>query len=292
MRLRNILLVVGVLALLSGLVFSGIWIAQPPGSSVTSGSAPVKQGAILVATHQIRTGLLLRAEDMRWKEVASSDVLTGYLARGRDSEASYVGAVARRDFSEGEPLVATALVKPQERGFLAAVLAPNMRAVTITVSAQQSFAGLLLPGDRVDIILTQRFNDAATNPAHQIVGETVLHDLRLIAVDQKMSGTSSSPARLSTTSGDTPKTITLEVSELDAEKLLVAAELGNVAIALRPLEDSGTAATSGISAVWASDVSPALGTLGQGPSIGVATENDQWSGAPVQVIHGAKIDGR
>lgn len=288
MRLRNILLVIGVIALLSGLVFSGIWIARPSASSVASGSAPVKQSAILVATRPISAGLLLRAEDMRWKEIASGDVPAGYLLRGRDSDAGYIGAVARRDFREGEPLVATALVRPQEREFLAAVLAPDMRAVTITVGAPQSSAGLLLPGDRVDIILTQRFNDAATNPAHQIVGETVLRDLRIIAVDQRMSG-SKAPSDIDL-AAETPKTITLEVSERNAEKMLVAAELGNVGVAVRSLESSAAAKTSQSSAVWASDVSPALAQMDQGPSMAVTAEHNQWSAAPVQVIHGAKID--
>ena len=73
-------------------------------------------------------------------EVASSDISPAYLARGRASEKDYVGAVARRDFGDAEPLVAGALVRPQERGFLAAVLAPGKRAVTITVNAPQSVA--------------------------------------------------------------------------------------------------------------------------------------------------------
>jgi pilus assembly protein CpaB len=264
---------------------------RPSGRSVAASGSPEAREAILVAAHPIATGLLLRTEDMRWKEVAASDVSPAYLARGQAIETDYVGAVCRRDFAEGEPLVAAALVKRQDRGFLAAVLTPGMRAVTITVSAPQSAAGLLLPGDHIDIILTQRFSDATTGPAHQVAGETVLSNIRIIAVDQKLSATQNAPSdQLARVKASTPGTITLEVSSQDAQKLLVAAELGNVGVAVRPLEGAGASQASDVTTVWAADVSPALAAFGHVPSSSGSPESGQWSTAPVQVIHGAKVE--
>jgi pilus assembly protein CpaB len=291
MRFRNVLLIIGILALTIGVVMSGLWITRPSVRNLTMDDRKAMHEAILVAAHPIAAGLLLRAEDMHWKEVASSDVSPAYIARGRASDVDYVGAVARRDFDAGEPLVATALVRPQERGFLAAVLAPGMRAVTIIVNAPQSSSGLLLPGDRIDVILTQRFNDAAIGLAHQVVGETVLHDLRIIAVDQKLSVAPGSPSA-DRASGQIPKTVTVEVTGHDAEKLLVAAELGNVGVAVRPLEGTSSTDTQASSTVWAADVSPALGTLEQAPSSTAGAGPNKWSATPVQVIHGSKIEVR
>ncbi len=184
--------------------------------------------------------------------------------RGQVHESEFLGAVARRDFGLGEPLVASDFVKPNERGFLAAVLKPGTRAVSITVDASQSSSGLMLPGDRIDVILMQSFGDTA-EPSRKEVAETVLADVRAIAVDQSLSAAvRAAPAerRVGSPESQLPKTVTLEVTPRQAEALLVASQLGRLGVSVRALEGSGVSeAGTGAGPTWASDVSPALKQL-------------------------------
>src|SRR5579862_2332930 len=140
MLLRNLLLALGGLALLAGVALSIAWLSQP-GQSPVSETVPVRP-AILVAKQAVATGTLLRGEDIAWQEVGPGEIHPGHLVRGQVLEADFLGSVARRNFEAGEPLVASDLVKPNDRGFLAAVLRPGMRAVSMAVDASQSESGL------------------------------------------------------------------------------------------------------------------------------------------------------
>jgi pilus assembly protein CpaB len=175
--------------------------------------------------------------------------------------------VTRRNFGQGDPLVASDLVKPGDRGFLAAVLRPGTRAVSITVDASQSSSGLILPGDRIDVILIQSFGDAVA-PSRKEVAETVLVDVRAIAVDQSLNPAVKAAPHVGALELQLPKTVTLEVSPRQAETVLVASQLGRLGVSVRALEGAGIpVAASAIGPTWASDVSPALKQLDkQAPS--------------------------
>ena len=268
MLVRNLLLVLGGLAMLAGLALAAVWFSQTSrGPAPEAARPPVVQPAILVATRPIATGTLLRAEDMAWRDTEPSGIGPGNLVRGQISDTDLLGAVARRDFSAGEPLLAGELVKSNERGFLAAALKPGMRAVSITVDASQSVSGLILPDDRVDVLLIQSFGDSVADIARKQVGETVLADVRVIAVDQSLTPTPKATlaaTRVAAAELQLPKMVTLEVSPRQAEKLFVATQLGRLGITVRALEGSGAAAAGSNAAtapIWASDVSPALTEL-------------------------------
>jgi pilus assembly protein CpaB len=264
MLIRNLLLVVGGLCMLGGVVLSVIWFNQ---IRSTSAERPaIARPAVLVATHAVPGGTLLRPEDIAWKEVGTGAFHAGNLVRGQISEAEFVGAITRRGFSANEELIASELVRPSERQFLAAVLKPGTRAVAISVDAPQSAAGLILPGDQVDVILTQSFGESTENPGRKSVAETVLRDVRVIAVDQSLS-TAARPAAAArvvgalTTESRVPKTVTFELTERQAERLFVARQLGSLQLSVRPLEVQAVADTDDQrkpGPTWASDVSPAL----------------------------------
>jgi len=277
MSFRNILLALGVLSLVGGLALSILWMGQ-------IGTAPPPEGppprqAVLVTTHAVAAGTLLRREDMRWRETAAGDIHPGNLLRGQVAEADFAGAIARRDFAADEPLIASELVRPNERQFLAAALKPGMRAVSIAVDAPQSAAGLILPGDQVDVILTQTFADTAADPNVRSVAETVLRDVRVIAIDQALSGPgqpATAPARgLAAAEPRLPRTVTFEVTEKEAERLIVAAQLGRLQLSVRSLEvapSSPVAVARRVAApTWAADVSPALNELTRRKPPGAAT---------------------
>jgi pilus assembly protein CpaB len=136
-------------------------------------------------------------------------------------------------------------------------------------------SGLVLPGDQVDIILTQSFGDAVGDVGRKTVAETVLRDVRVIATDQTLSTTGKPPqppkAGLLPSDARIPKTVTFEVTARDAERLFVAAQLGRLQLSARPLEISRLAqvtpaAPERSQPIWASDVSTALGQLPRAPA--------------------------
>ena len=271
MFVRNLLLAVGALCLLGGIALSVVWYSQI-GSGVAQGPPPPKP-AVLVASRAIPTGTLLRPGDLGWKEIRANQVGPGSLLRGQVSQSEFIGAVNRRPFAAGELIVASDLVKPNERQFLSAALKPGTRAVSISVDAPQSVAGMVLPGDQVDVILTQSLGQSGAATASRTVGETVLRDVRVIAVDQSLSTTGKPPASPKggalTAQSSIPKTVTFELTERQAERLLVAAQLGRLHLSVRPLEVGPLAKAADdrkSPPTWASDVSPALSEFGSKPA--------------------------
>jgi len=284
---RNILLGLGILALLAGALLAVLWFRQPAPHAVVA--KPIATELVLVATRWLPAGALLRPGDVTWGEMVVADAVASDIVQGSVNQSDYVGAVTRRAFAAGEPIWGIALIKPGDSEFLVAALRPGFRAISIAVDAPQSGAGLVLPGDRVDVILTQSFGNGGGDAAHKSVGETVLRDLRVIAVDQTLVVVPK-PAEPGGTPGDAriPKTVTLEVTERQAEQLLVAEQLGKIELSLLGLADQQavTVPSPEIATppVWASDVSPALA--------GATDASSAELPGPVEVLHGSKIERR
>jgi len=290
MYLRNILFAVGLVALAAGFALAALWIWESGSSDRRVAGVRSPPVTILVAAAEIRTGTLLRAEDMAWKAVAASEVPPAAILQQAGAEKGLLGAVARRSFAAGEPLVPSGVVKPGDRGFLAAVLSPGMRAVAIGVDASSSTAGLIQPGDYVDVILAQ--NVTGDTAGRNVVGETILQNVRVIAVDQRFAedgGFPASPLPIGTVESRVPKTITLEVNEDGAKRVLVASELGKITLAMRALEGAYAVPARELGdtePVWATDVSSAL--RGQGRSTPRMAGTPARAGRqPVIIIRGS-----
>jgi pilus assembly protein CpaB len=116
-----------------------------------------------------------------------------------------------------------ALVKPGDRGFLAAALGPGMRAVTVPVSAQSAVAGFVFPGDRVDLMLTQSVVGGGDGPPLK-ASETILRNLRVLATDQKTDKTTDDKGNTVVT---TYSNVTVEATPKIAEKIAVAQTVGS-----------------------------------------------------------------
>jgi pilus assembly protein CpaB len=247
---------------------------------------------ILVAATTLQIGTLLRAKDVTWQQIGGSAGI-GQIARPRTAagspnleldqpaRAEVYGAVLRSSVAAGEPISRGAIVKPGDRDFLQVVLSPQARAIAIPVTTGGASTGILYPGDRVDVILTQTFkNDPPL--ARRSVGETVVENLRVLAIDAlepRPNGAASGFGR----------TVTLEVTPEQAERVNVATELGKLSLTLRSVSATnvvvpsqvGFTKTPGIKPIWAGDVSPALGDAG--PTKTAIVEQPI-----VEVIHGSK----
>ena len=246
------------------------------------GDAAPAQEYILAATMPLPAGTFLRAQDVTWQSMPATDpdqivrpsgaALAVNPEADEKMRANVYGAVLRHPFVAGEPISRGAIVKPGERDFLQVVLTPGERAIAIPVATGGASTGLLSAGDHVDVILTQDFKDAATPITRRSVGETVVENLRVLAIDAPEA------------KGNFGRTVTLEVTGEQAELINVAAELGKLSVTLR----SATAPTvlaaesERIRPKWAGDVSPAL--LRAGPD----RQLPATPPAPVVVLHGMK----
>jgi pilus assembly protein CpaB len=250
----------------------------------------------LTAARDLPAGTLLRADDLRWGQLPSTDAPPDSFVRGQATEAEVFGAATRREFHSGEALIADQLIKPTDPGFLPAVLAPGMRATSIAVDAAEGGAGLITPGDRVDVILTQTFADTSLSASQRSVGETILPNLRVIAIDQTTNVPGMARPGEVRTEPRLPKTVTLEVSVHQAEVLMVAGQLGKLQLTLRSLADSTRAAGLPLPApTWASEVSPALlslthGAAGSTPPLVPANARAAAAPGELDIIRGSKSE--
>lgn len=230
------------------------WLERPGRPAAVARAEPVQLKAVLVAGTDLAVGSFVQPDSLRWQDWPDVAVPETYLVRGQADETQLIGAVVRRPLTAGQPLAASSVVKSGERGFLAAVLEPGMRAISVPVDEAAGNAGLVFPGDRVDLILTQTLNAEGDPAGSRRVSETVLEDLRVIAMGRRLSGGSGEE----TGSGQQARTATLEATPQAAEKIALVAELGKLALSLRSLATVADGRNDGRRLTWDADASPAL----------------------------------
>jgi pilus assembly protein CpaB len=233
--------------------------APPPAPALAVAPPPrvVPKVAVLVTARPVRAGSLLQPEDMTAASLPEDQVPPGASPDSVDVRTALRGAMVRASLDAGKPLTTAEVLRPGDRGFLAAVLSPGTRAVSVAVDSVSGAAGLIWPGDRVDLILTQAIEDAAQPIGRRVVGERVLSDVRVIAVDQQLveGGQQSQPVSAASSNN---RVLTLEVTEAAAERVAVATRLGRLAAVIRSALAAPAAEPGKTGAVWADDVSQAL----------------------------------
>lgn len=199
---------------------------------------------VLAAAHNIPAGTLLTANDLTYVPLEARNVPSSYIRKeptdtGQEQEPpSVLGAVTRIPLLAGMPLTDTGLIRPGEDGFLAAVLLPDHRALTIPVNQETSHAGMIAPGDRVDVIFTMQV--ASADPQLNSFSRTVLEDIRVVAVGRRIENVNYTNQESTPQAGG--NTVTLEVRPPEADQLVLASTRGSLALALRPLgqaDDTG-----------------------------------------------------
>jgi pilus assembly protein CpaB len=265
----RLLVIVSLVLSATGLGILALQLVQPSGTPQQVARveappvvAPPPKIRMIVAARPLSIGTLLKDEDFRETEVAADAVPEGAFTGGTASLAELRGALLRRFIDPNQPVVSTDVLRPRDRGFLAAVLRPGTRAISIGVDVVTGASGLIWPGDEVDLILTQSLQQqGAESPGRRVVGETILSAVRVIAVDQQIShsGTDATAARV------VARTVTLEVTPEQAERLAVAMQLGRISLVVRSIEGVPEATGPRPSLVFGSDVSSAL-TGPQAPS--------------------------
>lgn len=195
---------------------------------------------VLAAARNMPAGTLLTATDLTYVPLEARNVLSSHIRRepadaGQEQEPPpVIGAVTRIPFLAGMPLTDAGLIRPGEDGFLAAVLLPDRRAITITVNQETSHAGMIAPGDRVDIIFTMQVSSDDPSQLNSF-SRTVLEDIRVVAVGRRIESVNYAEQEGSLTPQIGGNTVTLEVRPPEADKLVLATTRGSLALALRPL---------------------------------------------------------
>ncbi len=224
------LIVAAVTAITAKNMFSG---ASAPQASAT----PVVPAGpeVLVATRALPVGTIIDAEAFKYQMWPQGLVQPAYYIKGEGgvNPADLIGTVVRNEITAGQPITQGSLIKPGERGFLAAALGPGMRAVTVAVSSTSGVAGFVFPGDRVDIVLTQQVEGGGDGPPLK-ASETILRNVRVLATDQRMTAQDAEGKPVV----QNVSTVTLEATPKIAEKIAVAQTIGQLSLSLRSLADN------------------------------------------------------
>jgi pilus assembly protein CpaB len=207
---------------------------QVAGASPNSPGAPENTVEVMVATRALPVGTIIGTDAIKYVAWPKDLVEGAYFVRGEGEQAKLQGTVVRFAIPAGQPITQGALVKPGDRGFLAAALGAGMRAVTVPVSAQSSVAGFIFPGDRVDLVLTQSVSGGGDGPPLK-ASETILRNLRVLATDQRTDKGVDDKGNTIVTSYST---VTLEATPKIAEKIAVAQTVGSLSLSLRSIADN------------------------------------------------------
>ena len=254
---RIIVLLIAVIAAGGTAMYARSWIEGQQTIAAVAAPAPQEiEHEVLVADLDLPAGSFVKPQHLRWQQWPTDDVPDSYVLRGERTRDEMIGAVVRRGIVVGEPITDGAVVKPGDRGFLAAVLNPGMRAVSVPITATSGNSGLIFPGDRIDLILT---HSLATAQGEHRVSETVLKNIRIIAM-----GIETADDAEGGRANDKAKTATLEVTPAQAETVTLLTELGKLSLSLRSLaadgEAEGTVPVAADSFTWDRDVSRVLRT--------------------------------
>ncbi|MDP1630960.1 MAG: Flp pilus assembly protein CpaB [Caulobacter sp.] len=261
-----ILVIAAIAAIALAFVVRGAFAPKAP---ETPAAAPVAAAAqattkVLVAKRDLPIGLRLTPADMSWQDWPASGLNPAYVTDGsapqapptgaaaevarKASEAagglfggaamtSMVGAVVREPILAGEPIVARKIVRAGEGNYLAVVLSPGMRAMALPVSVDTAAGGFIMPGDRVDVLLSRDGGDDKG-----LITRTVLRNIRVLAIDQ-----ASEPAKDAQTM--VGAVATLEIASGDTELVAGAqaeAKKGAaLVLALRAYTDAGATGGGG-----------------------------------------------
>lgn len=193
--------------------------------------APIHGKHVLVYAHDVAQGSKLSSDDLAWRLFPDESVGAQFVKQEQtpDAVTQMTGGVTRRSAIAGEPVIASQIVMPDGRGFMAATLRPGYRAVSIEIETENAASGFIQPNDHVDVLVTRTSNEGEGAGAQARV---VLEDVRVLALDEHTApqNEGDAPSRV------TASTALLELSQQDTVLLAAADRGGDISLALRPVE--------------------------------------------------------
>lgn len=143
-----------------------------------------------------------------------------------------VGLITKAEILQGEPININRLFRKGEKLSLSAIIPQGKRAITIPINEVIGVAGFIKPGEKVDLIGTIQPRGHSESTSW-----TLLQDIEVLAVSQEMgiSGDGNSQG----VNGKVGTSVTLAVTPLEAEKVVLSKEKGTLHLALRPILKEG-----------------------------------------------------
>jgi pilus assembly protein CpaB len=282
------------------LLFIGaILIALIVRTVVASASHPstpdVALAKVRVGNADLPQGLLLREDDITWKQIPVAELPPNAVISGAPGAVELIGAVLRRPIARGAVVATSDVILPNAPGFLAAAVKPGMLAVSVAVDDVSGNAGLIQPGDSVDLLLTQQMDRRTDLPNLAVSSETVVEQVRVLAVGSEITRPKIGDGP---DSNNRARTVTLEVTPRKGEVVSGASRLGRLSLALRSFatltREPAVAAPAASQPVpvWAGDVSRAVRDLPRKHAIeGVATNKLEPAPPTIQVYRGSEEGG-
>jgi pilus assembly protein CpaB len=194
--------------------------AAPPARSIVVASKPLRFG------DELTSGGL---REMPWPDNA---LPAG--AFGKIADLTSGKRIVLMPIDTNEAVLASKITGPGQRATLSAMLGDGMMAVTIRVNDVEGVAGFVLPGERVDVVLTR------AGEKNNAVNDVVIQNVRVLAVDQLADQRADKPAVV--------KAVTLEVDPTDGQKVALAATVGTLSLLLRKAGDVVSADTRRVTA--------------------------------------------
>ena len=189
---------------------------------------------VLVAARALPVGTLLDADDLAGVELDGEAGDSDYFsAPGVSADHPLRGHVVREALDEGAPITRSSVVGPDQAGFLATVLRPGTRAVTIQLGTATRRARLVAPGDRVDVILSAKL--AVEGRDRALFASTIVEDTRVVAINHRTIGAGAEGSPEAESGGESAETATLEVTPAQGERLVLGETEGALSLAVRSL---------------------------------------------------------
>ena len=212
---------------------------------------------ILVASNDIGAGQTLTPQNMSWQMWPATTSGPQFIQKKNKPDAfnDFSGAIVRTAFASGEPIREGKIIKSGS-GYVAALLPPGMRAVSMEISPEAGAGGFILPNDHVDVILTRQ--------EESFTAVTILVDVRVLAIDQTVEEKNGQRVIVG-------KTATLAISPRQTETLALARRLGSLSLALRGLRDPDQPSANGADSVAANRQSISIVRSGRSTSMLVPT---------------------
>ncbi len=191
---------------------------------------------VLIAKGDINTGQAVSAQDLQWQAWPAATTSPIFIKKKDrpDAMEALSGSISRVAFFAGEPIREEKLIKANGSGYLAAILPSGMRAICTEISPETGAGGFILPGDRVDVIVTIRKDKddkKKSKDEEAATSETVLNNVRVLAIDQTVEEKNGQKVVVG-------KTATLELTQRQAETLVLSRQLGSLSLALRSIVDA------------------------------------------------------
>jgi len=191
---------------------------------------------VMIASSIINTGDSI-SNAVVYEKWPQSSVRASFYLKNQFTPEQLKSFIARRIINQGEPITKNSVVDRKDRGILSALLDEGMRAVSLGLDANAGMAGLLNPGDIVDVIVV--LNNTGKEKENEETNHTILCGVRVLALDQHLSN----PVEIVNKKvGDAlqaaPKSVTLEVTPQQASALASAVKMGSLSLSLHSINDN------------------------------------------------------